>query len=177
MVVVIVMYINNYVNSEVEYVKSNIDHRSYLVLSLPDKQEASNYLATINQDLLKVIKHLRAKYPENPDFKRLYTNFDPNAVSEGSPDSSYTSYSINKRQLVICLRQTDHSFVDKNVLLYVVLHELGHFACKEVGHTPKFWEIFKTIMIEAVNIGVYKKVDFKNKPEPYCGIKITSSVI
>lgn len=171
------MYINNYVNAEVEYVKSKVDSRSYLVLALPDKQEAADYLALINKDLLKVIRHLRAKYPNNPDFERLYKNFDPNLVSEGSPESSYTSYSVNKSQLVVCLRQTDHTFVDNNVLMYVILHELGHFACAEVGHTPKFWEIFKLIITEAVGMGVYKKVDFKKKPEPYCGIKISSSII
>lgn len=175
--IILAMYINNYINTEVEYVKSKIDSRSYLVLSLPDKQKAADYLADINRDLVKMIKHLRAKYPENPDYERLYQNYDPDNVSEGSPQSSYTSYSVNKSQLVVCLRQTNNDFVEKNILMYVILHELGHFACDEVGHTPKFWKIFKEIIVEAIDIGIYKKVDFKKKPEPYCGIKITSSVV
>lgn len=175
--IILIMYINNYVNVEVEYVKSKIDGRSYLVLALPDKQKAADYLAEINRDLLTVIRHLRAKYPNNKNYELLYKNFDPDAVSEGSPESSYTSYSVNKSAMVICIRQSDHSFVDKNVLLYVVLHELGHMACDEVGHTPKFWNIFKDIITEAVVMGVYKKLDFKKNPEAYCGITIESSVI
>jgi len=176
-VIILVMYVNSYVNAEVEYVTSKIDMRSYLILSLPDKQKAADFLADINKDLIRITKHLRAKYPNNSDYERLYRNFDPNQVSEGSPQSSYTSYSVNKSQLVICLRQTDNIFVEKNTLMYVVLHELGHFACEEIGHTPKFWKIFKEILEEAMAIGLYKKVDFKNNPQPYCGIKITSSIV
>lgn len=177
LLVILAMYINSAINAEVEYVKSDIDARSYLVLSLEDKKKAADFLASINKDLIRITKHLLAKYPKNPDYERLYKNFDPNQVSEGSPQSSYTSYSVNKTQLVICLRQTDNKFVEKNVLMYVVLHELGHFACDEVGHTPKFWKIFKDILEEAIAIGIYKKVDFKNNPQPYCGIKISSSIV
>jgi hypothetical protein len=176
-VVILIMYIHNYVNSEVEYVKSRIDGRSYLVLSLPDKQEAADYLAEINQDIVKVVKHLRAKHPKDENFERLYKNYDPDAVSEGSPESNYTSYTVNKSSMVICIRQPGNAFVRKNVVLYPVLHELGHIACIEVGHTKKFWEIFKTILIGAMEIGVYEKIDFKKKPEPYCGISISSSIV
>jgi hypothetical protein len=177
LVIIIITYVHNNMTAEVEYVKSRVDGQSYLVLSRSDKQRAADYLAEINKDIIKTIKHLRAKYPDNPDYERLYKNFDPTAVSEGSPDSKYTSYTVNKSALVICLRQTDFSFVDKNILMYPVLHELGHFACNEVGHTPLFWKIFKAIITEAMAIGVYSKMDFKKKPEQYCGIQIASSIV
>lgn len=176
-VIILAMYINNYVNAEVEYIKSKVDGRSYLVRSLPDKQEAADYLARINADLQKLVRHLRAKYPNDADYKRMYENFDPDAISEGSPESNYTSYTVNKTALVICIRQVDHSFVKKNVVMYLVLHEMGHMACPEVGHTPMFWDVFKKVLREAVKMGLYSKIDFKNKPEPYCGISIRSSVI
>jgi len=176
-IVILAMYISNNMNAEVEYVRSRVDQRTYLVLSLHDKQEAADYLAGINKDLIRITKHLMAKYPDDENYKRLYNNFDPSQVSEGSPQSSYTSYSINKSQLVICIRQTDNKFVRKNIVMYVVLHELGHFACDEIGHTPKFWKIFKNILEEAIAIGLYQKEDFKAKPQPYCGIEITSSVV
>jgi hypothetical protein len=177
-VVMIIMYINNYVNTEVEYVKSKVDGRSYLVLSLPDKQNAADYLAEINGDLQALIKHLRAKYPQNENYQRLYKNFDPDGISEGSPDSSYTSFSVNKSQMTICIRQEgSYEFVDKNIILYVVIHELGHMACSQIGHVPVFWAIFKEILTEAVEIGMYKKEDYKSNPAPYCGISISSSII
>ncbi len=177
-IVILIMYINSVINSEVEYVKSKVDGRMYLVRSLSDKQKAADMLAEINQDLQKLVKHMIAKYPENNDCKRLYANYNPDAISEGSPDSGYTSYSVNKGEaVIICIRQKDNSFVDKNIVLYPAIHELGHIMTSEIGHTPLFWNNFKWILKESVSIGIYKKVDFDNKSEDYCGIKIKSSVI
>ena len=178
-VVILVCYINNYVNSEVEYVKSTIDGRSYLVLSLPDKQKAADYLADINRDLVKFIKHLRAKYPDDANYQRLYERYDPDKISEGSPDSSYTSYTVNKSAMVLCIRQNDDkkTFVDKNVLLYPILHEISHIIETEIGHTQSFWNRFKKVLQEAIDFGIYQKIDFKANPTAYCGIVLSSSVI
>lgn len=174
----LIAYIVNTIDTEVEYVKSSVDGKSYLVRSLPDKQKAADLLAELSQDMMRLIKHLLEKYPDNEDMKRLYKNYDPSAISEGSPDSGYTSYSINKgEKLVICIRNSDMSFVDKNVIIYPFVHELGHLMTDEIGHTPLFWKNFKFILQEAVDIGIYNKIDFQNNPTDYCSIKITSSVI
>eukprot|EP00798_Chlamydomonas_sp_ICE-L_P008433 gene8433-biopygen3775 len=71
----------------------------------------------------------------------------------------------------------DHELVEENILMYVAIHELGHLATDEVGHTPKFWSNFKWILGEAMSIGLYTKVDFDNEPQKYCGINITSSIL
>lgn len=166
--------------AEVEYVESSIDKRRYLVLKLPNKQEAADRLAKLNANFQHLIRHMMAKYPDNADVKRLYENYSPDSLSEGSPDSSYTSYSVNKgEKLVLCLRQKDEmkSFVDLNVVTYVSVHETAHIACNEVGHTKKFWELFKFILTEAIELGIYKKVDFAKQNEKYCGIVVSSSVI
>lgn len=171
-------YAYRHITNEVEYVKSKLDGRSYLVRSLPDKAKAADILAEINRDLQKLIKHMKAKYPDDKDIDRLYQNYNPDSISEGSPENGYTSYSVNKGQkLVICIRQVDHSFVDMNVVHYVVIHELAHIMTKEVGHVPVFWENFKRLLKEAIDIGLYNKVDFKNEPADYCSIKIKSSVL
>ena len=41
------------------------------------------------------------------------------------------------------------------MLLYVLLHELSHVLCDEVGHTEKFHEIFDQILAEANKQGIY----------------------
>lgn len=172
------MYVYNTFNSEVEYFQSDLDKRKYLVRSLPDKNIAANMLAEINRDLMALIKLLRDKYPDNPDLKRLYDNYNPNAISEGSADSGYTSYSVNKgEKLVICIRNTDNSFVEKNVVMYPALHEITHIMTSEIGHTKMFWDNFRFILKEAIEMGIYTKIDFQEKPTPYCGITIKSSVI
>lgn len=172
-------YIKNYYG-EVEFVKSKVDSKFYLVRKLPDKQQAADLISSLSEDLDKLVKHMYAKYPNNPDVRRLYTNFNKENISEGAPDSNYTSYSVNKgEKIVLCVRQKDEdkSFVDKNVLLYVSIHELGHLMTSEIGHTPTFWSNFKFLLTEAVDIGIYKKVDYSKEPADFCGIKVSSSVI
>ena len=80
---------------------------------------------------------------------------------------------------MLCIRQknTLNTFVDYNVLVYTCTHELGHIGCSEIGHTPVFWEFFKFLLTEAVEIGIYNKVDYSKDPADFCGIKITSSII
>lgn len=163
---------------EVEYVKSSIDNRYYIVRKFADSQEAADYLAVINLRLLKLVRHMMAKYDKSKDVLQLYQNYNPDAISEGSVDSGYTSYSFNKgEKLILCIRQTNKEFVDKNVVMYVAIHELAHIMTKEVGHTDSFWKNFKFLLEESIDIGVYEKVDFSDEPHDYCGIKISNSII
>ena len=178
-VIILFFYIKNYY-AEVIYVKSNVDGRNYLVRKLPDRQKAADYLASVNADLQKLTKHVTAKYPDKPCVKRLFENFNPNNISEGSAQSGYTSYSVNKgERMILCIRQKDaeDSFVDPNVIRYVSNHELAHLATSSIGHDQEFWDNFKFLLTEAMSLGIYKKVDFASSPHAYCGISITSSIV
>lgn len=177
MIIVIIMFIQNHF-SEVEYVKATVDGRSYLVRKLPNNQQAADYLAELNIKLVKLIKHMMAKYPTNKEVVQLYNNYNPNAISEGSYESGYTSYTVNKgEKLILCIRQRDQSFVDKNMIFYIATHELAHIMTTELGHTDSFWRNFKLLLTEAMELSLYKKVDYDNAPQDYCGIKITSSIV
>lgn len=179
LVIITVLYFKN-ILSEVEYVTSKIDDKKYLVLKLPDKEDAADTLAYLIKDMKKLIAHLKKKHPNNESVKRLAKNFNENDISEGSPTSGYTSYTINKGKMILCIRQKDKKktlIKDRNLLRYVVFHELGHVASKSIGHNEEFWKTFKFILKEAVDIGLYNKVDYTSNPQPYCGIKVTSSVI
>ncbi len=178
-IIILFLYIKSFY-AEVTYVKSTVDGRNYLVRKLKDKQQAADMLASINADLQKLINHLVAKYPDKKEIKQLFENYNPNNISEGSAQSGYTSYSVNKgERLILCIRQKNStdSFVDKNVVMYVAVHELAHLATETIGHDQPFWDNFKFILQEAVSIGLYKKVDFANNPAPYCGLKISNSII
>ena len=177
MAVTILLYVKHYYG-EVEYVKSRVDGRKYLMRKLSDKADAAALMGTTNLALTKLVRHMMAKYSDDPDVRQLYENYNPDALSEGGTEIGYTSYSVNKgEKIVLCLRHSDNSLVDANVLMYVAVHELGHLMTDEVGHTPKFWDNFKRLLREAIKIGVYRKVDFAKDPQPYCGIDITSSVV
>ena len=183
LLVIGLMYIMFYVReqfTEVEYVASKVDGRNYVVKSLPDSQRAADILAETNKKLQKLIAHMVTMFPDDEDVKRLKRNYNPDALSEGNDDSSYTSYSVNKgEQIVFCLRSRDgkERLVKTNTLMYVAVHELAHLMTKEVGHTDTFWANFKRLLTQAVEIGIYEKVDYGKNPVEYCGIQITSTVL
>lgn len=176
MVLIIAMYVRQY-HREVDIVPGG-DGRRYVVRRLPDEKQAARLLASINAKLSKLVHHMVAKHPGDAAVRRLHENYDPDALSEGGTEVGYTSYSVNKgERIVMCLRQADDSFVDENTLVYVAVHELGHLMTEEIGHTDKFWSNFKRLAEAAIEIGIYRKVDFDASPTPYCGITITSSVV
>ena len=76
------------------------------------------------------------------------------------------SYTINKKRIHLCLKDEKGEYYDKNMLIYVTIHELAHVKCPEVGHTDKFYEIFNHLLDKAARCGVYDK----HKPliKDYC---------
>ena len=65
------------------------------------------------------------------------------------------SYTINKKKIHLCLFDKDGKYYDKNMLIYVTLHELAHVRCDEVGHTDKFHRIFSDILDTATKHKIY----------------------
>ena len=65
------------------------------------------------------------------------------------------SYTINKHKIHLCLKDENGNYYDENMLIYVALHELAHVLCDEIGHTNKFKEIFKNLLIEAEDKQIY----------------------
>ena len=162
--------------SDVEYIKSNVDGKKYLVRNLKDKQEAADLLAKIRDNLVKVSQELKKKNQDNVDIDRMINNFNPDNLSESTHDNKYTSYSVNKgEKIVFCLRSKDEKqkLVDLNIMMFVALHELAHTMTKSVGHTPEFWNNFRILLRNARKLGIYKRVNYNEKPVEYCGTKIT----
>lgn len=175
---VIFLVWDTYFMGNLEYVKSTVDGNEYQVQDLPDKLEAANLLANIRIGLETIVKHLRKIAPEDERTQQIIMQFRSDRISEGTEKSKYTSYSINKgERIVFCLRSRDEKqqLMDLNTMMFVALHELSHIGTKSTGHTPEFWDNFRWILEEAIQIGIYKEQDFKTKPVKYCGTEITSS--
>ena len=157
---------------------SKIDGKTYLVRNLPDKQKAADLIANTKQKLIKLADYLEEKYPNDPRVERLIINFKPEKIMESTPDSKYTSYSVNKgEKVVLCLRSRNskEELVEDNVLMFVALHELSHICTKSIGHTDEFWNNFKWLLQKSIDINIYIKQDFQKKPQEYCGTTITDS--
>jgi hypothetical protein len=161
--------------SNIETIISKIDNRNYDVQIKDDSAEAADLIAKVREKLLLLVNHMFKSFPSNPKVMRLKKNFNPDVLKEGIDNPSYTSYTVNKgEEIILCLR-TDGKLVDINILTFVCIHELSHIGNETVGHDDAFWEFFKELLIEAINIGVYIKYDYKKLPVKYCGMMITDS--
>ncbi len=65
------------------------------------------------------------------------------------------SYTINKQKVYLCLKDENNEYYNTNMLTYVLLHELSHVICDEIGHTEKFHDIFKEVLKEAKKLKIY----------------------
>lgn len=77
------------------------------------------------------------------------------------------SYTINKKKIYLCLKDSNKEYYDYNMLIYVSIHELAHVLCDEIGHTPKFDQIFHELLQKGIQLKLYDP----NKPiiKDYCG--------
>jgi hypothetical protein len=59
------------------------------------------------------------------------------------------SYTINKTYVHLCKYDKNGMLYNKNQLVLVLLHEVAHALCDEVGHTDKFQSILDDLLIKA----------------------------
>tara|TARA_Y100000022_G_C13185925_1_gene345723 strand:- start:205 stop:801 length:597 start_codon:yes stop_codon:yes gene_type:complete len=157
---------------------SDEDGNTYCVRETPKLELVADLLARVTGKLKKLVDYMKEKYPDRENVQRLYKNFKTDKIMETLPTSTYTAYSENKGQkLAFCTTTTKkgNKLIDENTLTFVAIHELGHVMTESVGHKKEFWENFKFLLKNAVNMGIYKPVDYKKKPQPYCGMDITDN--
>jgi len=67
------------------------------------------------------------------------------------------SYTLNKEKVFLCLHdKKTGKLYDKNMLTYVLLHEMAHVLNKEdEGHTPAFHKKFDQLLDIATKKGIY----------------------
>lgn len=161
-------------NQEITQVKSSVDGRKYIVRKLPDAQAAADKLANINKKIISLVDSLEED--DRKGIKRLKKRYNPDQLSETGLGAKYTSYSVNKGEKIsICVRQTDNSFINDNIIIFVFIHELSHVMTEEVGHTPKFWDNMAYLLEQGEKIGIYVPEDYSENPVDYCGMEINST--
>ena len=180
-VFIIGMSIKIYLESDTFNLKciiSDVDGNTYCVRERNKISLVADLLARVTQKMKKLVQHMGQKYPHRGNVKRLTENFDPKSVKEILPTSKYTAYSENKgEKLAFCVTKTKqgNNLIDENTLTFVALHELAHVCTISVGHKDEFWQNFKFLLDNAVEINIYDPEDYKKKPKEYCGMKITDN--
>jgi hypothetical protein len=178
---VIIVGLKIYSESDVFNLKciiSNVDGNTYCVRERAKLQLAADLLAKVTQKLKKLVTYMEQKYPERPNVERLVKNFNPKKVKEILPTSTYTAYSENKgEKLAFCVTTTKkgNKLIDENTLTFVAIHEVAHTMTKSIGHKEEFWRNFKFLLTNAVAMGIYTPIDYKDKPQKYCGMTINDN--
>ena len=175
-----IIKLEGYENIYIKYIKSDVDKET-------STNNTNNTNGNKSKDLIEgqeggsserqiLEQDMKMKLKEAID--RLISNFNSDAFSETTPDSKYTSYSVNKGESInFCIRQkTDgEPIVKENIMTFVAIHEMGHLMTKSIGHDPIFWGNMRLLLKIAIDNGLYKNIDFNTKSEPYCGIKISDT--
>lgn len=176
LIVCIYIYLKNRDSFDLKCVVSTVNGDKYCVRERSNVQSAADLLAKTTDKCKQLVEYTYKKHPEKENIKRLYEGFNPKQIMETLPTSEYTAYSENKgEKLAFCLnveKKDNNHLIDENTLLFVAIHELSHIATKSIGHKSEFWDNFKFLLKEAEDAGIYKPVDYKKKPQEYCGMKI-----
>jgi hypothetical protein len=164
-------------------------------------EESARLLDRVNRKMIMIMDYMRKKYhtsdtddmilEEGEVHQRvvsapndvynivsaLLRNYDPDVFYENDPRrSSDTSYTINKGQaMYVCTRKrSDPNLLEEiDDLLFVMLHEASHIAnYNGWQHDRRFWEVFKFVLIQAAESGVYHPIDYSKYPIDYCGLKV-----
>lgn len=187
--------------------KTIYDDREYNVLPQFDNhKEAAEMMAKANATIIALYEHLREKYEiywqtdsdetvakklaipvksyveRRNAVRNLLSRYNPEVLFETDPQNimGETSSTIKKgKKMYLCLRfrENPKELVSYDALIYVLLHEIGHVASDVWGHPPKFWSIFKFILNEAHEAGVWESINFKKYPQRYCGIEISENTM
>lgn len=181
----LIYYCWKYSLYNVSRVKSTVDGEYYYISRAhPNRQEAADFMADIAQTIHKMIKHLKENIHENhPYYEKtqfLLSNYNPDVLIESSPHNirKYTSYLENKGQrFAICLRKRNKrtNFEERNLTIFVILHEISHAFSLDYGHNKEFWRNFRFMLQEAVKIGIYQPVDYSKQNSLYCGLLLSSN--
>lgn len=178
-------------------------HRGVVVNILgnsKNKEGAIAALAECDVRIIRLLDHLRRKYKINATdaecdgdcerrkktteyeiVRHLLRDFNYEAIREHKPNigSKSVAYSLDKgKTIMLCLRNVNDPLriIDINTLMFVILHEAAHVAnYDEWGHETRFWSIFKYLLEEAQEIGVYRAVDYTRFPKDYCGFTLDHS--
>jgi hypothetical protein len=112
-----------------------------LIIEIQDNYENKNEDKEV-LELVEKIRHIDPSVDKIIDHLRFF---------EG--DKSYT---LDKKYIFICKKdkKTQEQY-HQNQLILVLIHEISHALCDEVGHTPKFDMIFEDLLNKAIKQGIY----------------------
>jgi hypothetical protein len=147
------------------------------ILKLKDEFHSQNYASkerkkrkSILEDIYGDLVHLFYYKKPGKFIGPLAPLNDLNILNNLVMVEDNESYTINKKVIHLCTKDPQNgTYYDRNTLMFVVLHELAHVLCTDVGHTDNFSIINQALLDHAIRCRFYDP----SKPfvENYCKLK------
>lgn len=117
------------------------------------KEPFNNYDPKI-QELINIITPIFNK--NNIFINKLKSLNNRNILSEVNINVGRKSYTLNKKNVFLCLKDEQGQYYDDNTLIYVLLHEIAHVInTKSIGHDRHFHNTFKELLDLATEKNIY----------------------
>lgn len=196
-IILLIYYIDDIIFfRHVSYMNITVKNKTYNVLQDKENYEnAAELLYKIDNNIILLINYITKKY-QNKDsnmsekkykiikniISKLQKNYKSHSLKENFPSKAGkdVSFNINKGDHIsLCLRdfKNSKSFHEFNDIMFVAIHELAHSCSKSYGHDDEFWYNFKFLLENAIEIGIYKNIDYNKYPVNYCSMQITYNPI
>jgi hypothetical protein len=143
-----------------------------------DARQAAEQLARLEAKLTAFVEYLKTseKYKHDPRVRNIVKRWAGRLSEVNSMTTLDAAYSLNKREISVCIRDVDGKLQDDQTSMFVLLHEFGHLAVDNYGHGDEFWTAFRFILKIAIeDAKVYEDQNFEDFPQTYCEHKIRSS--
>ena len=179
-----------YIYDGTDYIKSNIDGKSYRVRSSKGKEEKADLLAIMHTKLNLIVNSLKnSTYSTNGNIQRLVQNWEKGvSIKEIGKMETDAAYVINKQYMSFCLPEDTAKTIDNlNLMTYVGIHELAHIMSNETGHGDEFIQNFEFLLNYAKTLEyndpilkkkmpLYIQLNKLNTADNYCGVSLTNSI-
>ena len=145
--------------------------------------QTKDYYSQYDPTLVRITKMIKEKFKKNlhkDKNRENYSDINPsisdilNAINSITLHVGEDTYTINKKKTMVCMTDEDGKYYSDHTLIYVILHELSHVLCDEIGHTDKFHKINDNVLEKAAICGLYDKnieiPDDYAKREGSCGV-------
>lgn len=145
-----------------------------LIIILKKSPEKANFKMPC-QNVCQVSK-LKDSFEDDLKLKSIKEKLlmiDPRVKDINFFINSEEAYTLNKKEIHMCLKEPSGNYYSDNVLIYIALHELAHVILPfdTSNHPPIFDEIFQQLQEKATILGLYNpSIPF---PDEYCGNKIS----
>lgn len=182
-----ILYQNNYSKyrdiRRCKMMYSEVDHSSYCVVE-PTKygiqfsKQSADLLAQINLKVIGFLRALKNEYagkniqPLSKITEQMLKYYNQDNLKQTTEHKDSTSFTINKGSVLGMCISNGNKFIDQNVLMYVIIHELTHIGIQDVDHTPYFWSMFQLLLDFAIKNNIYEYTDYSKNPVNFCGLTI-----